>query len=220
MTVSVLDCRDPQDWPAAIEAAHSALTGGELVVIPTDTVYGVAADPAVPGAVASLLSAKERSRDMPPPVLVPDRESLSTLAVDIPAAAGQLVDHYWPGALTVICRATPALAWDLGETHGTIAVRMPDHPLTLALLARTGPLAVSSANKSARPAATEITNAVGQLGNAVAIYLDAGQMPTGSPSTIVDFTVTPARVVRQGDLTTADLSSLEQHLSANQSTGR
>lgn len=204
MTTSVLDCTDPGTWGAAIDEAVNAIARGALVVLPTDTVYGVGADAFRPEAVAALLAAKGRGRQMPPPVLVPDVRTLDGLCADLPTVVRDLVAAFWPGGLTVICRAQPSLAWDLGETRGTVAVRMPDHPAALALLRRTGPLAVSSANLTGRPAARTAAEAAEQLGGAVAVYLEAGRSPGGVASTIVDATG-PLRLVRAGAIDLAEL---------------
>lgn len=135
---TVMDCTDPATWGPAIDEAVHVLARGGLVVLPTDTVYGIAADAFSPPAVAALLAAKGRGRQMPPPVLVPDVRTVDGLCDAVPDAARDLMTAFWPGALTVICRAQPSLAWDLGETRGTVAVRMPDHPAALAVLRRTG----------------------------------------------------------------------------------
>ena len=167
----ILDCTNEGTWGPAIDEAVNALGRGGLVVLPTDTVYGLAADAFTPPAVAALLAAKGRGRQMPPPVLVPDVRTLDGLCTDVPDAVRDLLAAFWPGGLTVICRAQPSLAWDLGETRGTVAVRMPDHPAALALLRRTGPLAVSSANLTGRPAAVTAQDAQDQLGSAVDVVL-------------------------------------------------
>ncbi|NCT90698.1 threonylcarbamoyl-AMP synthase [Cellulomonas sp. APG4] len=192
-----MDATDPASWGPALDEAVHALGRGGLVVLPTDTVYGIGADAFAPPAVAALLAAKGRGRQMPPPVLVPDARTLDGLCTDVPDEVRALVDAFWPGGLTVICRAQPSLAWDLGETHGTVAVRMPDHPAALALLRRTGPLAVSSANRTGRAAALTADDARAQLGDAVHVYLDAGTAPGGVASTIVDAT-SGLRLVRDG----------------------
>ncbi|MBX9243944.1 threonylcarbamoyl-AMP synthase [Actinotalea ferrariae] len=194
---AVLDCTDPATWGPSVDQAVHAISRGGLVVLPTDTVYGIGADAFTPDAVAALLAAKGRGRQMPPPVLVPDVRTLDGLCTDVPDEVRALVEAFWPGGLTVICRSQPSLAWDLGETRGTVAVRMPDHPAALALLRRTGPLAVSSANRTGRPAATTAADAHEQLGDSVAVYLDGGVAPGGVASTIVDATG-PLRVVRTG----------------------
>lgn len=192
------DVSDPGLWGPGIDEAVHVISRGGLVVLPTDTVYGIGADAFTPPAVAALLAAKGRGRQSPPPVLVPDVRTLDGLATDVPSAVRALVDEFWPGGLTVILRAQPSLAWDLGETRGTVALRMPDHPAALALLRRTGPLAVSSANLTGRPAALTAQAAAEDLGDSVAVYLDAGQAPGGVASTIVDATDGALRLVRQG----------------------
>lgn len=189
------------DQQAAIDAAVTAVRAGECIVLPTDTVYGIGADAFNPGAVAALLAAKSRGRDMPPPVLVADASVLMALGTDVGDRAKQLAEAHWPGALTIIVRAQPSLHMDLGETRGTVAVRVPDHDGTRALLRATGPLAVSSANRSGFPPATTVADAVEQLGDGVTVYLDAGASGSSTPSTIVDFTQTDyGQVLRRGAL--------------------
>lgn len=196
--MSVFDCRDSATWGPGLDEAVNAVGRGDLVVLPTDTVYGVGADAFDPRAVTRLLGAKGRGRQMPPPVLIGDVRTLDGLATDVPEAVRALAAAFWPGGLTIICRAQPSLAWDLGETRGTVALRMPDHPCALALLRRTGPMAVTSANLTGQPAAQDVEEAREQLGAAVAVYLDGGASPGGVASTIVDATSGAIRVVRQG----------------------
>ena len=195
---TILDATDPQSWGPALDEAVNAVQRGGLVVLPTDTVYGIGADAFTPEAVAALLAAKGRSRQQPPPVLVGDLRTLDGLAREVPDTARALAERFWPGALTIICHAQPSLAWDLGETHGTVALRQPDHPAALALLARTGPLAVSSANRTGLPPATTARGAHAQLGPSVTVYLDAGDSPGGVASSIVDATGPELRLVRPG----------------------
>ena len=203
-----MDCADPATWGPALDEAVNTVGRGGLVVLPTDTVYGIAADAFTPPAVAALLAAKGRGRQMPPPVLVPDVRTLDGLCTDVPDEVRTLVTELWPGGLTVICRAQPSLAWDLGETRGTVAVRMPDHPAALALLRRTGPLACSSANRTGRAAALTAADAREQLGDAVQVYLDAGRVPGGVASTILDATSGTLRLVRAGAITLDALRAL------------
>lgn len=171
-------------------------------MLPTDTVYGVGADAFSPEAVAAVLAAKGRGRQMPPPVLIPDIRTVSGLAREVSATARALMEAFWPGPLTVILLAQPSLAWDLGDTHGTVALRVPNHDAARALLSRTGPLAVTSANRTGEHAATTAAQAESQLGTKAALYLDAGPSPLGLASTIVDAT-DPAglRIVREGGVT-------------------
>ncbi|MDN4162760.1 L-threonylcarbamoyladenylate synthase [Nocardioides abyssi] len=199
---------------AAVEAATLAVQRGELVVIPTDTVYGIAADAFDPAAVHDLLEAKGRGRDMPPPVLVSSPTTLDALAVRVPGYARTLVEHFWPGPLTIVCHQQTSLQWDLGDTRGTVAVRMPDHPVALEVLERTGPLAVSSANLSGMPAATDAEQAEEMLGDEVVVLVDAGESPGGEASTIVDCTGDQGRVLRRGALSLEQLNEVLEPLGA------
>lgn len=189
---------DDAEREAGIAAAALAIQAGELIVLPTDTVYGVAADAFSPGAVSNLLVAKGRGREMPPPVLVSAATTLDALATGIPTYARALVEALWPGPLTLVCHQQTSLQWDLGDTRGTVAVRMPDNDVALELLSRTGPLAVSSANTSGLPAARTADIAESMLGHSVAVILDGGPTPGPEPSTIVDVTGPQGRVLRMG----------------------
>lgn len=209
------DCTDSSDGSAiaaAAAAARRAVESGECIVLPTDTVYGIGADAYDADAVQRLLDAKGRGRDMPPPVLIADPGGLRALTSDVPEQARALVEALWPGALTIICKAAASLRMDLGDTRGTVAVRVPDHPLTRELLRQTGPMAVSSANRTGNPAALTCDEAVDQLGDAVAVYLDGGPVhgTGGKPSTIIDFTHSEAgEIVRRGAV---DVELLRQYL--------
>lgn len=194
------------DSTTGVREAVDALRRGDLAVLPTDTVYGIAADAFSPPAVDRLLAAKGRGRDMPVPVLVGSWRGLDGLADHVTPAMRSLVEAFWPGALTIIIKAAPSLAWDLGETRGTVAVRMPLHPVTLAVLAETGPLAVSSANRTGMPPATTAAEALEQLGSSVAVYLEGGSSGEAVPSTIVDLTGPQPQVRRAGAV---DLAALQ-----------
>jgi tRNA threonylcarbamoyl adenosine modification protein (Sua5/YciO/YrdC/YwlC family) len=202
------DASDPAQLEAGVTAATTAIRAGELVVLPTDTVYGLGADAFDPAAVRRLLDAKGRGREMPPPVLVGSAATLEALASTVPSWARDLVEHYWPGPLTIVVREQASLQWDLGETRGTVAVRMPHDPVALELLGRTGPLAVSSANVTGRPAATDADQAADMLGDKVAVVLDGGPTSDDRPSTIVDCTSDRPRVLRVGAVPVAELRSL------------
>ncbi|HIW46928.1 MAG TPA: threonylcarbamoyl-AMP synthase [Candidatus Yaniella excrementigallinarum] len=202
------DAQQSEQRSAAITAAVEALGQRELIVLPTDTVYGVGADAFSPQAVAVLLAAKGRSRQSPPPVLIGSIQVLDALAVDTPATARQLAETFWPGALTLILKAQPSLSWDLGETRGTVGLRQPNDPLAQQILQQTGPLAVSSANRHGQPAATTIDAAREALGDAVSVYIDEGQRGQQHPSTIVDCTVTPHRVLRSGSISIEALRNI------------
>jgi tRNA threonylcarbamoyl adenosine modification protein (Sua5/YciO/YrdC/YwlC family) len=194
----MFDCSDDGERSRGIAAAGAAIRRSELVVLPTDTVYGIAADAFSPAAVNLLLAAKGRGRNMPVPVLVSSRAMLDAVVSEVTDAAGLLVEAFWPGALTLVLRETPHLAWDLGEARGTVAVRMPDHPLTTALIEQTGPLGVSSANRSGQEPATTAMAARLQLGASVAVYLDGGPSEASIPSSIVDLTGEAPRLLRAG----------------------
>lgn len=181
---------------------------GNLLVIPTDTVYGIAADAFSASAVAALLAAKGRGRDMPPPVLVPRAETIFGLVDGVDETILALTARFWPGPLTIIANAQPSLDWDLGDTHGTVAVRMPDDEYALALLGRTGPLAVSSANTTGAPAATSADAAMEMLGDDVDIYVDGGARTSGVSSTIVDLTGDVPRIVREGPVSVSELREI------------
>jgi tRNA threonylcarbamoyl adenosine modification protein (Sua5/YciO/YrdC/YwlC family) len=209
--------------------AKVAIGQKELVVVPTDTVYGLACDAFSHEGVKKLLAAKGRDRQSPPPVLIGNVAALDGLAQDIPALAHKLAETFWPGALTLILKAQPSLTWDLGETKGTVALRMPDHKIALALLQETGPLAVSSANLTGEPAAITCQQAEGYLGSMVKVYLDGGSSPKGEASSILDMTdlvdavddsgepktTGKARIVRRGALSIDKLKLvLGEHLEA------
>jgi tRNA threonylcarbamoyl adenosine modification protein (Sua5/YciO/YrdC/YwlC family) len=196
----------------AVEAASLAVQRGELVVLPTDTVYGIGADAFDPEAVRDLLAAKGRGREMPPPVLVSAATTLDALASRVPAYARALVDAFWPGPLTLVCHHQTSLQWDLGDTRGTVAVRMPDHDVAREILERTGPLAVSSANKTGMPAATDADQAEEMLGDAVSVIVDAGESPGGEASTIVDCTGSEGRILRRGALSLEQLNEVLEPL--------
>ena len=205
LVADLYDCSDPGGRAAGLDAAAAAIGAGKLVLLPTDTVYGVAADAFTPAAVTGLLAAKNRGRAMPVPVLIGEASTLGGLVVNLPPVANDLAQAFWPGGLTLVLEHAPSLAWDLGDAEGTVAVRLPDDDLTRDLLRRTGPLAVSSANRSGRPAATTAQEAVAQLGAHAAVALDGGPRSAATPSTIVDCTGPVPRVLRVGVLTVDEL---------------
>ncbi|MDP2774186.1 MAG: L-threonylcarbamoyladenylate synthase [Nocardioides sp.] len=204
----------PDELETAVEAASLAIQRGELVVVPTDTVYGIAADAFDPAAVRALLEAKGRGREMPPPVLVSSATTIDALAVRVPGYARALIEAFWPGPLTLVCHQQQSLQWDLGDTRGTVAVRMPDHDVAREVLERTGPLAVSSANRTGMPAATDADQAEEMLGDDVAVVVDAGESPGGEASTIVDVTGTQGRILRRGALSLEQLNEVLEPLGA------
>lgn len=204
----VYDCTTESGRAEGVAKAVEAVRDGKVVVLPTDTVYGVGADAFSEDAVAAVLAAKGRGRDMPPPVLVPNVRTVDGLATDVPPWARDLIQEFWPGPLTLVFQAQSSLMWDLGETNGTVALRMPQDEIALELLAEVGPMAVTSANQSGQPPATTITDAAAQLGAAVAVYLDAGTRADNVPSTIVDCTGERPRILREGALSEADLATV------------
>lgn len=199
------DCADTQQREAGITAAVAAVQAGGLVVLPTDTVYGIGADAFQPAAISALLASKGRGRNMPPPVLVGSVRAAAALAESLGAFGQDLIDEFWPGPLTLVFRASPTLQWDLGDTMGTVAVRMPLHPVALELLRQTGPMAVSSANRHGSPPATTAAEAESQLGSAIGVYLDGGRCADNVPSTILDLTGTVPRMLRAGVLSADQL---------------
>jgi len=208
----VYDCSVDTDLLTGFRQAKVALQRHEVVVIPTDTVYGIAVDAFSQKGVELLLKTKGRERSVPPPVLIPKVETLSALATDLPLVASKLAAAFWPGALTMVLKAQPSLSWDLGETRGTVALRVPDHKITLALLEDVGPLAVSSANTTGNPAAVTAQQALDYFGDKVSVYLDGGGSPKGEASTILDLTQVrdgeAIRVLRKGALSLERIRSV------------
>lgn len=192
------DCSDPEMRAIALTSAVNAVRSGDLVVLPTDTLYGIGADAFDPAAVAALLDAKGRGRDMPVPVLVGSWHTIDGLVSYVSEQTRELIEAFWPGGLTLVVQQAPSLAWDLGDANGTVAVRMPLQPLAIDLLQETGPMAVSSANRSGHPPATSATDAQTQLGESVAVYLDDGPVSVGVASTIVDVSGERPQVLRTG----------------------
>jgi L-threonylcarbamoyladenylate synthase len=192
------DCRTTADRDRGIAAAVEAVKSGELVVMPTDTVYGIGADAFTPHAITALHHARSVTNHVPPPVLVGSRHTLDGLVYSLPKAARELADAFWPGALTLYVEHSPSLQWDLGETGGQVAIRMPLHPVALEVLREVGPMAVTTANKIGRPAPTTAEEAREQLEYSVRVYLEAGPCPDPVPSTIVDVTGDVPRIRRNG----------------------
>ncbi|MFN2562843.1 MAG: L-threonylcarbamoyladenylate synthase [Jatrophihabitans sp.] len=194
------ECGDPDVRVDAIRSAAFAVSNGELVVLPTDTVYGLGADAFDSTAVADLLRVKGRGRDMPVPVLVGSWTTIDGLVSVVDSRTRDLIEAFWPGGLTLVVNHAPSLSWDLGDSGGTVAVRMPLHPVAIELLEETGPMAVSSANRHGQPAAQTAAEARAQLGDDVAVYLEDGQVRGGVASTIVDVTGGRPQILRLGAL--------------------
>ncbi|MCC9739384.1 MULTISPECIES: L-threonylcarbamoyladenylate synthase [Streptomyces] len=199
------DCTDATDRKTGLREAASAVRRGELVVLPTDTVYGIGADAFSAEAVGDLLEAKGRGRNMPSPVLVGSPNTLHGLVTDFSELAWELVDAFWPGALTLVARHQPSLQWNLGDTRGTVAVRMPLHPVAIELLTEVGPMAVSSANLTGHPSPQTCDAAEEMLGDSVSVYLDGGPTPAAVASSIVDVTGKVPVLLREGALSADQL---------------
>ncbi|MEU9138232.1 L-threonylcarbamoyladenylate synthase [Streptomyces sp. NPDC048404] len=199
------DTNDATDRTTGLREAASAVRRGELVVLPTDTVYGIGADAFTSEAVADLLDAKGRGRNMPTPVLIGSPNTLHGLVTDFSEMAWELVDAFWPGALTLVAKHQPSLQWDLGDTRGTVAIRMPLHPVAIELLTEVGPMAVSSANLTGHPAPEDCDAAQAMLGDSVSVYLDGGPTPGNVPSSIVDVTGKVPVLLRAGALSAEEL---------------
>lgn len=212
MSTTSYNCTNEAQRAEGLAHAQKAIAAKQVIVMPTDTVYGIAADAFSPQAVATLLAAKGRGRNMPPPVLIPRIGTMEGLAVEISDDARKLAEKYWPGPLTLIFHAQPTLTWDLGDTVGTVALRVPDDQLALDLLTITGPLAVSSANRTGQAAAQTASEARTQLAESVEVYLESGFRPLegtdGTPSTIVDATGLRLRVVREGAVSLEEIQRM------------
>ncbi|MET8558536.1 L-threonylcarbamoyladenylate synthase [Streptomyces sp. NPDC004959] len=206
------DCDDATDRATGLREATAAVRRGELVVLPTDTVYGIGADAFSSEAVGDLLTAKGRGRNMPSPVLIGSPNTLHGLVTDFSETAWDLVDAFWPGGLTLVARHQPSLAWDLGETRGTVAVRMPLHPVAIELLTEFGPMAVSSANLTGHPAPETCDAAQEMLGDSVSVYLDGGPTSGNVPSSIVDVSGEVPVLLRAGVIDAEELRKVVPHL--------
>ncbi len=201
----VIDCTTEEGLSEGIQAAAEAVRRGELVVMPTDTVYGVGADAFSAQAVAAILAAKGRGREMPPPVLIPNPRTVDGLATHVPDYARDLIEAFWPGPLTLVLHAQSSLMWDLGDTRGTVALRMPQDDTALRLLDEVGPMAVTSANRSGQPPARTVLDAATQLGSAISVYLDGGPSTGGLASTILDCTDEAPVILRAGALSVSQI---------------
>ena len=204
----IFDCADPEQRSRGIESAAGAVKNGRLVVLPTDTVYGIGADAFDSSAVAALLSAKGRGRDMPVPVLVGSWHTIEGLALMVSQAMRDLIRAFWPGALSLVVRQAPSLQWDLGDARGTVMLRMPLHPVAIELLREVGPMAVSSANVSGSPPAVDADDARRQLGDLVDIYLDTGPSAQQAASTILDLTGSEPRILRSGPVSAEGIAAV------------
>ncbi|HVM03973.1 MAG TPA: L-threonylcarbamoyladenylate synthase [Acidimicrobiales bacterium] len=183
--------------PEAVEAAVKALAAGQVVGLPTDTVYGLAADPFSTGGADRLFRLKRRPRELELPVLVADEEQALSLTTAVPGTARRLMERFWPGALTVVLPRNPELVADLGADDATVGLRCPAHPVPIALCRAHGPIATTSANHHGEPTLTTAAAVAGAFGEAVAVVLDGGTCE-GSPSTVVDCTGLAPKLLREG----------------------
>ncbi len=205
---TTFDCNDPHSRTAGIRAAVGAAKGGRLIVLPTDTLYGLGCDAFDSESVNNLLAAKGRGRDMPVPVLVGSWSTIDGLVLSVSSTARELTRAFWPGGLSLVVHQAPSLAWDLGDTRGTVMLRMPLHPVAIEILREVGPMAVSSANISGRPPATTAAEAREQLGESVAVYLDGGPAEKAMPSTIVDLTDVSPKILREGAISAEQIAGV------------
>ncbi|MCF8558130.1 MAG: threonylcarbamoyl-AMP synthase [Candidatus Nanopelagicales bacterium] len=212
-----IDCADGERRAQAVASAFAAVRRGDLVMIPTESVYALATDAFSMRGVAALREAKGYDADVPLPIMVGSRSTIAGIASRVSDDARSLMEAFWPGPLTLLLTPQPTLAWDHPE-GAPLTVRMPMHPVALALLAATGPLVVTSANLPGLSAPTTVDDALSQVGDAAALALDAGPLaldPTplmgnvGLPSSVVDTTVNPPRIVRTGAL---DVQTLRRHV--------
>lgn len=193
-----VDATEPDNRSQALQIAANAVKAGRLVVLPTDTVYGIGCDAFDNRAVENLLRAKNRGPDMPVPVLVGSWTTVQGLVQHFTYAMRQMVEAFWPGGVSLVVQQAPSLPWNLGDTRGTVMLRMPMHPVAIELLQETGPMAVSSANISGQPPALNVHMAEDQLGSDVSVYMDGGEATIGEPSTIVDMSSGRPRILREG----------------------
>lgn len=204
----IYNCADAHDREEGIEMAAKAAASGRLVVLPTDTLYGLGCNAFDNGAVDKLLAAKHRGPDMPVPVLVGSWDTIRGLVASYTDTARALVEKFWPGGLSIVVPQAPSLQWNLGDTRGTVMLRMPLHPIAIELLRRVGPMAVSSANISGQPPATTAIAAKQQLGKEVTLYLDGGETPIGKPSTIIDLSGRAPRLLREGAISAEEIGAV------------
>jgi len=217
--VRLIDCASIADRDSAVALAVSTLKAGELIVFPTDSVYGVACDAFSPAAVERLNEAKHRVSGDNVPVMIGSVRTIDGIVTGLSGEARTLLRGCWPGPLTARCLAQPSLKWDLGGDDATVAVRMPLHPLAIAICAAFGPLAVLAANTTGLLPPQICADAMTQLGESVACYFDAGPCAASKPSTIVDLTTSPPRLLRRGSFDPAVLTSMLPSLVVPEDSG-
>jgi L-threonylcarbamoyladenylate synthase len=197
----------PTTAPNALRYALDVLRYGGLVAFPTDTVYGVGALAFHREAVMRLYTVKGRSTDKAIAVLVGHEADLAQVASELTPAARRLVEKFWPGSLTLVVTKSPKLPEAVSPLP-TVGVRMPDHEFAHRLLLQTGPMAVTSANRSGEPNALTAADVLAQLSGRIELVLDGGRVPGGVPSTVVDCTGPIPQVLREGPVTAADIAAV------------
>jgi len=183
--------------PAQLDLAAQLLREHRLIAFPTDTVYGLGALAFDGSTVLKLYVAKERPPEKAIPILIADIADLDQVALDVPPIAYRLMEAFWPGALTIVVPKQPNIPIEV-STADTVAVRMPDLDLARELMRRTGPLAVTSANRSAGPNPRTVQEVLDQLAGRIDAIVDGGQTPGGVPSTVVDCTQAAPSILREG----------------------
>jgi L-threonylcarbamoyladenylate synthase len=208
-----IPCADGAHRARAVAAALAAVRRGDLVLIPTESVYAIATDAFSRRGVSAMRDAKGYDESVPLPVMVGARATVAGIAARVPDDARALMDAFWPGSLTLLLSPQPTLAWDL-PGDAPLAIRMPLHPVALALLAQSGPLVVTTANQPGIQAPTDVDDAVAQLGDAIGLALDAGDLSGAEqlPSTVVDVTGAQPRVVRIGAIPVEQLRRVCPHV--------
>ncbi|WP_412100947.1 L-threonylcarbamoyladenylate synthase [Corynebacterium aurimucosum] len=208
MQGQIYNCADAAEREEGMALAVKAAKSGRLVVMPTDTLYGLGCDAFDNDAVASLLATKHRGPDMPVPVLVGSWDTVKGLVASLDDTAQTLIEAFWPGGLSIVVPQAPSLPWNLGDTRGTVMLRMPLHPIAIELLREVGPMAVSSANISGQTPPTTAIAAKQQLGKAVTVYLDGGEAEVGKPSTIIDLSGSHPYLLREGALSAEQIGEV------------
>ncbi|MCG7259757.1 threonylcarbamoyl-AMP synthase [Corynebacterium aurimucosum] len=208
MQGQIYNCADAAEREEGMAFAVKAAKSGRLVVMPTDTLYGLGCDAFDNDAVASLLATKHRGPDMPVPVLVGSWDTVKGLVASLDDTAQTLIEAFWPGGLSIVVPQAPSLPWNLGDTRGTVMLRMPLHPIAIELLREVGPMAVSSANISGQTPPTTAIAAKQQLGKAVTVYLDGGEAEVGKPSTIIDLSGSRPYLLREGALSAEQIGEV------------
>ena len=199
MTARILATSPDAPDAAVLAEAADALRAGEVIGIPTDTVYGLAVDPWRPGAAERVFVIKRRPRRIVLPVLVADEAQALSLAAEVSADARRLMALWWPGPLTIVVARRPGLGAELGTESGTVGLRRPAHAVPVALAASVGPLATTSANAHGQPPVTGAAELAATLPG-VAVVIDAGER-RGAPSTVVDCSGGGLRLLRPGSIT-------------------